>query len=245
LQYDDASGGAIWTDLLGYLDDETDLSFGVVDSIDVGEAYLFRYRARNTHGWGEFSDNLEVIAASSPAVPNTVVTSNEGTDIKIVWNDDAYNGGSPLLYFRILIKKHDDTFAEDTVHCDGADQTTRANLFCLLPVETLIADPFLLQQGDLVVATVEAFNIIGFSAPSLENNEGANIRSIPQKPVGLAERVESGTTDTQITVQYADFDTSPENGGSPLLSLNLYWDQGASNWVSVAGEYPDHTMVLT
>ena len=245
LQYDDASGGAIWTDLLGYPVDELDLSFGVVDSIDVGETYLFRYRARNVHGWGEFSDNLEFIAASIPDVPTTVVTSNEGTDIKIVWDDASYNGGSPLLYFRVLLKKQDDTFAEDTIHCNGADQTTKANLFCLIPVEALIVDPILLQQGDLVVATVEAYNIIGFSAPSLENTEGASIRSIPQKPVGLVERVESGTTDTQITVQYANFDTNPENGGSPLFSLNLYWDQGASNWVSVAGETPNYTMALT
>lgn len=224
LQYDDASSGAIWTHLLGYDSDETELSYSVTISIQAGETYLFRYRAKNLMGWGEYSDELSLVAASVPSAPDAVVTSNEEVDVRISWTDSAYNGGSPLLYFRILVKTADDTFEEDTEHCNGQDQTTKANLFCLIPVETLIAEPFSLQAGELVVATVEAYNIIGYSEPSPENEAGADVRSIPSKPAGTVERVDSGTTDTQIVVTYANFDTSPENGGSPLLSLNLYWD---------------------
>lgn len=66
LQYDDASKGTIWTDLTGYPSDATSLSFGVTSSIQVGKTYKFRYRAKNVHGWGPFSDALNLIAARVP-----------------------------------------------------------------------------------------------------------------------------------------------------------------------------------
>ena len=37
------------------------------------------------------------------------------------------------------------------------------------------------------------------------------------------------------------FDTSPENGGSPIISYGLWWDQGVSNWVHISGEFPNYT----
>jgi hypothetical protein len=45
LQYDDSSEGSTWTDLIGYPVDDVSLSFGVIDSITIGEVYRFRYRA--------------------------------------------------------------------------------------------------------------------------------------------------------------------------------------------------------
>jgi len=64
LQYDDSSNGAIWTDLIGHTTNNlSPLNHGVTDSIAKGETYKFRYRARNAHGWGPYSDELLLIAA--------------------------------------------------------------------------------------------------------------------------------------------------------------------------------------
>lgn len=38
---------------------------------------------------------------------------------------------------------------------------------------TLLASPFLLEEGDLIVAIVESMNAIGYSDPSTENTTGA------------------------------------------------------------------------
>jgi len=35
----------------------------VTNSIQKGLTYLFRYRARNAHGWGTWSDELKLVAA--------------------------------------------------------------------------------------------------------------------------------------------------------------------------------------
>jgi hypothetical protein len=40
-------------------------------------------------------------------------------------------------------------------------------------MSVLIADPYLLQEGDLVIATIEALNEIDYSEMSAENQSGA------------------------------------------------------------------------
>ena len=46
-------------------------------------------------------------------------------------------------------------------------------------MSVLITDPYLLVEGDLVAATIEALNEIGYSDPSDENQVGAVIQSVP------------------------------------------------------------------
>jgi len=236
LQYDDASAGSIWTNVIGFSDDSVLLTAGVSDSIQVGKTYLFRYRGKNVHGWGPYSDSLSLIAAQVADTPDEVVTSNEATFVRITWTEPAYNGGTPLLGFRVLIKSKAGDFVEDTDNCDGHDQTTKANLFCLIPMQVL-RDDYLLVQGDDVIATVEALNAIGYSDPSADNTVIADVRTEPLAPPNPVARVDEGTTDTQIKVSFENL-SAPDNGGSTTTSLNLYWDQGVSNWVPAVGEPP-------
>ena len=77
--------------------DEVSLSYGVTDSIQAGQVYLFRYRAKNINGWGPFSDSLSLIAARRTDRPAPVLTTNEGTQVRITWTEPTYNGGSPLF----------------------------------------------------------------------------------------------------------------------------------------------------
>ena len=157
---------------------------------------MFRYRAKNAQGWGPFSDSLSLIAARRTDQPDTVVTSNEGTEVKITWSEPAYDGGSPLLGFRITILADDGSYYETRDHCWGEDQTTKGNLFCLVSMTVLRQDPYFLTQGSVVKAKVEGLNIIGYSEPSITNVSGADIRTPPNKPSALVQRVDEETTDT-------------------------------------------------
>lgn len=114
LQYDDSSNGSIWTDLVGLAGDVVQLSYGVTDSIAKGQVYKFRYRAKNAQGWGEFSDELDLIGARRTDLPEPVVTSNEGTDVRISWQIPTYDGGTPILGYRITVKTHDGLYIEQT-----------------------------------------------------------------------------------------------------------------------------------
>ena len=129
--------------MTGYPVDEVVLSYGVTSGIEKGLTYQFRYRAKNAQGWGEFSEVLNLIAARRSDQIDPVVTSNEGTDVRITWTEPDYDGGSPLHGYRIKIKSTaDGQFYEYTDTCNGLDQTTKANMFCLIKSSVLRSAPY-------------------------------------------------------------------------------------------------------
>lgn len=67
LQYDNATSGATWTTLIGYNPTSTTTTYTISGSqVVTGSTYKFRYRASNIHGWGSYSDTVDVIAAEVP-----------------------------------------------------------------------------------------------------------------------------------------------------------------------------------
>lgn len=63
LQFDQGAG--LWSDLVGYSSDFTQLTYIVTDGLTKGVSYSFRIRARNIYGWALlFSDPSTVIKTS-------------------------------------------------------------------------------------------------------------------------------------------------------------------------------------
>ena len=64
LQWDSGSSGASWTTLIGFSPYSTTSTYSVSGSLIVsGRTYKFRYRAYNIHGWGDYSDPVDIVAA--------------------------------------------------------------------------------------------------------------------------------------------------------------------------------------
>ena len=224
----------MWTDLVGLSSDLVSYTFTVTSAVQSGSVYRFRYRAKNIHGWGPFSDNLILYAAKVPDTVTSVTVTHEGTFVKITWSLPASNGGLPILGYRVLIEEQDGDYSETVLHCDGSDMTIRANRYCLIPMSILVSPPYNLPLLDTIYATVEAFNLVGYSTPSALNAPGAVILTEPLSPPGAPYRVDSGTTDTRIQVNFDNL-VSPNNGGSTIISLNLEWDRGTNTWTSLIG----------
>lgn len=68
------------------------------------------------------------------------------------------------------------------------------------------------------------------------------MRTEPLSPIPVVTRVHEETTDTYIKVYYPNIYTDEQTGGSPTISLNLWYDQGADNWITVNGETPWFSM---
>lgn len=117
--------------------------------------------------------------ASVPDAPAAATTTNSGTDVIITWPLPAFDGSSPITAYRIKIKDFEGIFRENTATCDGlgASKTTILNTrTCSVPMTDLInTATFNLTEGTLIVAAVEALNVIGYSPPSAENTVGALI----------------------------------------------------------------------
>jgi hypothetical protein len=62
-------------------------------------------------------------------------------------------------------------------------------------MSVLTSAPYLLSEGNIVVATIETLNEIGYSDPSDENLTGAVIQTVPHPPT-LKPTRGANTSDT-------------------------------------------------
>ena len=60
--------------------------------VTAGKVYKFRYRAKNIYGWGEYSDQGDVLSAAEPEKLDSVIVTLIGTDVRVSWIAKADNG---------------------------------------------------------------------------------------------------------------------------------------------------------
>mmetsp|Transcript_9442 Transcript_9442/g.8985 ORF Transcript_9442/g.8985 Transcript_9442/m.8985 type:complete len:99 (+) Transcript_9442:2437-2733(+) len=46
----------------------------------------------------------------------------------------------------------------------------------------------------------------------------------------------SSTSSSAVELDWTDFSSAPQNGGSPIISYIVYWDQGTDSWTELIGE---------
>lgn len=105
-------------------------------------------------------------------------------------------------------------------------------------MKDLRASPFLLTYDTLVRAKVLARNERGWSVPSDPNSSGARVQV---EPLAMNAPTRGDVTGpTQIEVNWSSL-TTPEDGGSAVLSYHLQYDAGSNavNWIDVIGLSPD------
>lgn len=98
-----------------------------------------------------------------------------------------YDGGSTITEYIVMIQQSNGVlFSEDLTNCLGTDATVLSNTECLIPYDTLLAEPYSLAYGDSVYAKVKARNALGDSDYSSVEN-GAVILTGPDPPTDLAD----------------------------------------------------------
>lgn len=112
------------------------------------------------------------------------MTSVETVYVRLSWDIPSTDNGSPVEEYKIFVLESDGiTYSEPAQSCDGQDPDLVASLqpSCLITFQELRSEPYLLEQGALVVAKVKAFNLNGWSPLSLQNTIGATIQVEPHK----------------------------------------------------------------
>ena len=85
----------------------------------------------------------------------------------------APNSGSlEIEGYLVEIMTNDDTTYEQTSSCDGFDDYIKENMFCVVPIATLTAEPFSLDQGKLIRVRISAKNSLGYGIASTLNTVG-------------------------------------------------------------------------
>jgi hypothetical protein len=134
LQWDMGTSGSEWQTLIGEVPFTTSDTYTINGGLITGQSYQFQYRAKNVFGWGEWSDSAYVLAASLPDTSSPVVTTLEGSNVKLSWSANTLENGSTITEYLINIITSEETFVEDEL-CNGADLETVNSKTCTIPME--------------------------------------------------------------------------------------------------------------
>jgi hypothetical protein len=223
LQWDKGSSGADWYDVQGFNPSSLSTSTVLTSEVVAGQTYLLRVRASNLHGWGDYSEELSVKAAGLPDQVSTVTTIiDEGSGgVKIEWIQ-PHDGSEALTSYLIEIANFDTTqWYEDATNCNGDDPMVTS---CIVPMETLTADPFFLIFDQLVEVRVTAVNSYGPSPGASEVNvDGARVRSRPSQIPAVTVL---SFADTTATLSWGAL-TGEDAGNSDITSYEIYFDDAS------------------
>ena len=117
--------------------------------------------------------------ATEPDQMASVVTTNDDVNVVISWSATPHERGSAVVAYRVTIHSKHAVGIEQADHCKGTDSTIFTARSCSVPISVLAADPYFLEEGDLIVAQIEALNAINYS-PISEANTGDAV--MKQKP---------------------------------------------------------------
>jgi hypothetical protein len=134
----------------------------------------------------DYSNEVTVLAAETPATPAPPSTVVNGNFVEISWSAPDSRGSEITSYITSIRTSDGVTFMEDLTNCDGSDSAIVASTTCSVPISTLRASSFMLPWGSSIYAIVTAINLYGPSVKSSPGN-GAVILTNPDTPVDLAE----------------------------------------------------------
>jgi hypothetical protein len=158
VEWDAGAADGNWVSLIGYGADSSATTYTVTSGVSPGIDFLFRVRAKNMWGWGDYSAITTATPSALPDQMATVTTAVEATAgaVVLAWvapNDNS----SPLTAYKIEFLSQDGTtWSEALATCDGSDATVMAALTCTIPMSTFTASPFSLPLSALIQVRASA-----------------------------------------------------------------------------------------
>lgn len=74
------------------------------------------------------------------------------------------NNGESITQYKVFMKEMQSTaYTLESTDCIGTDSTVISQSMCYITIETLLAEPYLVDGGDSVYAKVSAINTHGES----------------------------------------------------------------------------------
>jgi hypothetical protein len=151
-----------------------------------------------------------------------------------------------VVEYEISISDSGGTFQVDTDLCDGSDSDVITNLYCIVPMASLVSSPYSLSVGTVVAFKVRARNARGWSALSSANTNGVLAQTVPVS-MAAPSTIAANTDEQQVYAEWVALSTSSETGGSAVTSYHLSYDSGTSGgtWTDVLGYSPASLVTST
>lgn len=171
----------------------------VATSLTAGTTYEFKVEARNEYGFSDLSSVLAILCSRVPDKPINLTEDNSvrtSTTNGLTWTEGAFNGGLPVIDYRINQKEQGGSYSEIASGITTTSYTVTS-----------------LVVGTTYEFTVEARNSNGYSPVS----DSVTILHIvqPDKPVSLAEHARSYT---ELGISWSP---GSSDGGSAVLDYRV------------------------
>jgi hypothetical protein len=98
--------------------------------------YRFKVESRNSYGYSLLSSEISILCAYVPSNPATPTTTNTLDKVQFDWVAPI-NNGLPIISYTVLIRKSDNSFAEQIDYCNGALASVASATYCIIPLSTL------------------------------------------------------------------------------------------------------------
>ena len=149
-----------------------------VRGLVTGNSYKFKYRASNHHGWGEFSDEVIIIAGIEPAKPEPIYIVNDGVNVLVSWGQSD-NGGDEITKYEVEFKSSN---SNDYYPYLDTCQDPYPSTTCTIPMNDFKFTPWEYSEGEIIIGRVRMINSINPSEWSDPNSSGATLQVTPYVP---------------------------------------------------------------
>lgn len=217
-----------------------------VTGLTGGATYLFKVRASNSYGSGDFSSTLSYVPQDVPGevgIPDVAITSptSSSTTVTIDW-DEPEEHSSTITEYDVRFLSSTGTYVRSTSECAGTDSTTLTTTSCTVSMSEIISLTGLSRDTTIRVK-VRAINAIGSGAWSELNTEGATIETVPTGSTTVSFDL-TQTTNTETVVEWTEITGSNRGGSSVSIDqYEIQWNQGSST--NGTWELLDYTNDLT
>ena len=101
------------------------------DGVVAGRSYAVKYRAVNSYGEGDFSQESIIYAGIPPTPVKPVYFYLEGSNIIVEWNDTFIDNGFPIQSYNVFINYF------NLKECNGSEALIIAAKKCSFPMSVL------------------------------------------------------------------------------------------------------------
>ncbi len=164
-------GGYTWVELIRLPASPVSPNEYLVTGLVNNRTHKFKIRGENKYGLGQHSVISYLRPTGVPEGITPVETNIYGTNVYVEWQ--AFRTmGRTITAYEIVFQQADGGFAEIPLFCNGRDPIKVGKRFCYIPMLVFRLAPFFLQQDDLIVGKVRAYNMKGWGPYWSTNIDG-------------------------------------------------------------------------